>query len=82
MRIDFQPYPYPYPYPSYMARLVLALQETQVEGDTAFLRKLTPDSAARDLVDEGLVREALAQMGGPRAFGQPENLQRQEVIEP
>lgn len=75
-RIDFQPYPYP----SYTAELVRRLADTRVEGDTAFLRRLAPGLAARDLVDEGPVRAALEAVGGPRAFGLPGDLERVEVV--
>lgn len=76
-RIDFQPYPYP----SYTAELVRRLADTQAEGDVAFLRRLAPGFAARDLVDEGPVRAAVQAVGGPSAFGLPGDLQRTETVE-
>jgi len=75
-RIDFQPYPYP----SYTEALVRALQTTQVEGDAAFLQRLDPAFAARDLVDDRFVKAALAQVGGLAAFGQPAGFTRTETI--
>ncbi len=76
VRIDFQPYPYP----SYTEELVRMLRATKVEGETGFLQTLKPEFAARDLVDDTFVRQALRRFGGPRAFGQPDNLRRREVI--
>ncbi len=78
MRIDFQPYPYP----TYTEAIVSALKETEVEGEKEFLRALDPADAARDLVLEGLVRQAIEELGGPGIFGQPATWSRQEHIEP
>jgi len=75
-RIDFQPYPFP----SYTEELVRLLKTTQVEGNTDFLQKLQPRQVARDLVDDSFVRNALQQVGGPKAFGLPNNLSRIETI--
>ena len=75
-RIDFQPYPYA----SYTQELVRALRQTRVEGDAAFLAKLDPAFAARDLVDDRFVRKALNAVGGPGAFGLPASLTRSEVV--
>ena len=75
-RIDFQPYPFP----SYTAELVRLLKDTQVEGETAFLKDLDPDWVAKDLVDDSFVKAALAAVGGPAAFKLPESLTRQETI--
>ena len=75
-RIDFQPYPYA----SYTQELVRALRQTRVEGDAAFLAKLDPAFAARDLVDDRFVRKALKAVGGPGAFGLPASLTRGEVV--
>ncbi len=74
-RIGFQPYPYP----SYTEELVRILQKTHVEGEAGFLPSLDPAFAARDLVDDSLVRTALAEIGGPGAFGL-EALTRSEEI--
>ncbi len=73
-RIDFQPYPYP----SYTEELVKRLKHTLIEGDSAFLAGLDPAHAARDLVDERFVRNAIAAVGGPSVFGIAEDLRRSE----
>ncbi len=75
-RIGFQPYPYP----SYTEELIRALRETKVAGDNAFLASLDPEFAARDLVDDSLVKTALREIGGPSAFGLDASLSRQEEI--
>lgn len=75
-RIDFQPYPFP----SYTEELVRVLQKTKMEGDNAFLARLDPRFAARDLVDDRFVRKAIAAVGGPSAFGLPADLLRKEVL--
>ncbi len=75
--IDFQPYPYP----SFTRALVEALKQTAVEGDTGFLAALEPDHVAQDLVDERFVREAIEAHGGPAAFSQPPDWERQEEID-
>jgi NitT/TauT family transport system substrate-binding protein len=75
-RIDFQPFPFP----SYTQELVRAVQQTKVEGDTAFLQKLDPAFVARDLVDDRFVRKAINAVGGPAAFGLPADLVRKEII--
>lgn len=54
-RIDFQPWPYP----SATRLIVLAMLQTLVEGDNAFLENLDPEFVAQDLVDYRFVREAL-----------------------
>ncbi|ARI82196.1 MULTISPECIES: hypothetical protein [Microcystis] len=56
------------------------LKTTQVEGNTDFLQKLQPRQVARYLVDDSFVRNALQQVGGPKAFGLPNNLSRIETI--
>ena len=75
-RIDFQPYPFP----SYTEALVHALRQTRVEGDAAFLQTLDPAFVARDLVDTRFVTRAIQELGGPKAFGLPADLLRQETI--
>lgn len=75
-RIDF----IPYPYPSYTEALIRFLQTTHVEGERAFLERLNPDTAHRQLVDDTLVRKALEDVGGLKAFGLPEQWSRSEVI--
>lgn len=76
-RIDFQPYPFA----TYTQELVRLLKKTQVEGDNAFLRTLSPDLVARDLVDDQFVRKAIALNGGAKAFNLPSNFRRNELID-
>ncbi|MFA9283694.1 MULTISPECIES: ABC transporter substrate-binding protein [unclassified Comamonas] len=76
-RIDFQPYPFP----SYTQELVKAMQGTLMEGNVDFIRELDPAFAARDLVDDRFVKQALSQVGGLKAFGHAEDFSRKEVIE-
>ena len=75
-RIDFQPYPFA----SYTQELVRLLKKTQLEGDNAFLRTLSPDLVARDLVTDQFVRRAIALNGGAKAFNLPANFRRNELI--
>jgi NitT/TauT family transport system substrate-binding protein len=75
-RIDFQPYPYP----SYTEELVRRLKDTLIEGDRAFLDKLDPATAARELVEDRFVKAAVAVAGGMAAFGLPDSFTRTEVI--
>jgi len=75
-RIDFQPYPFA----SYTEQLVRELRQTRLEGDSRFLESLDPAFVARDLVDDRFVRQALAAVGGPQAFGLPADLLRREVL--
>ena len=76
-RIDFQPYPFA----SYTQELVRLLKKTQVEGDNAFLRTLSPDFVARDLVTDQFVRKAIALNGGAKVFNLPANFRRNELID-
>lgn len=76
-RIDFQPYPFA----SYTEELVRMLKETQVAGDRGFLDALDPAFAARDLVDDSFVKQALAEIGGLPAFGLADSWTREEVLE-
>lgn len=78
-RIGFQPYPYP----SATRFIVREMRETVMEGDTAFLKKLSPDDAARDLVDDRFVKRAIEAVGGPDRFDLIDlehPWQREEVI--
>lgn len=75
-RIDFQPYPYP----SYTEELIRRLRDTLVEGDRAFLDKLDPAAAGRELVDDRFVKKAVIAAGGMAAFGLPESFTRTEVV--
>lgn len=77
-RIDFQPYPYP----SYTEAVLRSLKETRVEGETGFLSGLEPSFVTRDLVDYELVKKAVNLVGGPSAFAQAAEWQREEVIRP
>ncbi len=75
-RIDFQPYPYA----SYTEELVKMLQQTHLEGENGFLKTLDPAFAARDLVDDRFVKQAVQNPQVREFFRLPENLQRQEQI--
>jgi NitT/TauT family transport system substrate-binding protein len=75
-RIDFQPYPYA----SYTEELVRRLKGTLIEGNYAFLNTLDPAAAARELVDDSFVRKAIIAAGGLKAFGLPDDFNRQELI--
>lgn len=74
--IDFQPYPFA----SYHEELVRRLKDTLIEGDRTFLDALDPVAAARELVDDRFVKEAVTAQGGLAAFGLPESFTRSEVI--
>jgi NitT/TauT family transport system substrate-binding protein len=76
-RIDFQPFPYA----SYTEELVRRLKDTVLEGDRAFLAALDPAAATRELVEDRFVRQAIADTGGPAAFG-ADGLIRAETIVP
>jgi NitT/TauT family transport system substrate-binding protein len=73
-RIDFQPYPFP----SYTEELVKRLKGTLIEGDKSFLANLDPQHTARDLVDDRFVRNAIAAVGGLKAFGLADSFERSE----
>ena len=75
-RIDFQPYPFP----SYTTELVRRLKDTLIEGERGFLTELDPAFAARDLVDDSFVRQAIAKVGGLPAFGLPDSYTREEIV--
>jgi NitT/TauT family transport system substrate-binding protein len=78
-RIGFQPWPYH----SATSMIISQMGKTLVEGDSLFLRKLNPDSAARELVDDSFVRKALRQVGGREKFnfGNIDNpWEREEII--
>jgi NitT/TauT family transport system substrate-binding protein len=76
-RIGFQPFPFP----SYTEELVRRMQATVVDGDRSFLDALDPATVHADLVDDRAVRRALDAVGGPGAFGLPDELTRTETIE-
>lgn len=75
-RIHFQPYPYP----SYTRELVQQLKQMQFDQSPAFLADLDPNWAATDLVDDRFVKQAIAQLGGLGAFGQPDRYEREEWL--
>jgi NitT/TauT family transport system substrate-binding protein len=75
-RIDFQPYPFP----SYTEELVRRLKDTLIEGDRSFLTALDPAAAARELVDDRFVKDAVTAAGGLAAFGLPNDFTRKEII--
>lgn len=75
-RISFQPYPYP----SYTEALIQQLQQMQFDTMPAFLQELDPSFAATDLVQDQFVKQAIAQLGGLQAFGQPNSFERTEWI--
>jgi len=79
-RISFQPYPYP----SATRLIIKEMGHTLMEGNTAFLKRLDPDSAVKDLVDDSFVKKAIDSLGGPEKFGHVdmENpWEREETIE-
>lgn len=76
-RIDFQPYPFE----SYTIELIKRMRNTQVEGNPAFLKQLNPTLAARQLVDDRFVKKAILALGGMKAFGLPEQYNRQEIFQ-
>jgi NitT/TauT family transport system substrate-binding protein len=78
-RIDFQPYPYP----SATRLIVDQMRCTVMEGDSAFLENLDSALAARDLVDDRYVKNAIHEVGGisrfhPLDFERP--WEREEVV--
>ena len=75
-RIDFQPYPFP----SYTEELVRRLKDTEIDADKGFLTTLDPAFAARDLVDDRFVKNAIASVGGFEVFGQPDRYDREELV--
>jgi NitT/TauT family transport system substrate-binding protein len=79
-RIDF----HPYPYPSASRFITRALADTLVEGDHNFLKTLDPEFAARDLVDDSFVKNAINQVGGLGRFGEiniDRPWEREEIID-
>lgn len=76
-RIGFQPFPFA----SYTEELVRRMQATQVDGSRAYLDALDPAGVHASLVDDRFVRNAIAAVGGPAAFGLPANLTRTETID-
>lgn len=70
----------PFPFASFTHRLVEAMSETVIDGDRRFLDRLDPARVHGDLVDDQFVRSALAQHGGPAAFGLAASLTREEQV--
>ena len=70
----------PFPFASFTHRLVEAMGETVIDGDRRFLDRLDPARVHADLVDDQFVRSALAQHGGPGAFGLAASLDREEQV--
>lgn len=63
-RIGFQPYPYP----SATRFILNQMKETLVEGNSDFLKRLDPDIAVKDLVDDTFVKKAIDSVGGAKMF--------------
>ena len=79
-RIGFQPYPYP----SATRLIIREMGHTLMEGNAAFLKRLDPDFAAKDLVDDTFVKKALAGIGGHEKFNAIDierPWERDEIIE-
>jgi NitT/TauT family transport system substrate-binding protein len=84
-RIGFQPFPFA----SYTRNLVDELRQTLVGSSKngavidplIFLRDLTSEQIASDLVDDSFVRRSLQLVGGPQAFNLAADLSREEAIE-
>lgn len=70
----------PFPFAGFTRRLVEAMGETVIDGDRRFLERLDPARVHDDLVDDQFVRAALAQHGGPTAFGLAASLTREEQV--
>ena len=75
-RIDFQPYPFV----SYYEKLIELLGQTYVPNDTAFLHKLNPNQAAKELVNDTFVRQAIQKYNAQQLFDIPENWIRKEEM--
>ncbi|MFH1154922.1 MAG: ABC transporter substrate-binding protein [Pseudomonadota bacterium] len=79
-RIGFQPYPFP----SATEFIISQMAKTLVDGDSAFLQTLDPNIAAKELVDDRFVREALKTVAGSDVFFPPDmanHFIREEIIE-
>ncbi len=78
-RIGFQPWPYP----SATRMLVEALSHTRVEGDADFLKTLSADGVATDLIDDRFVTRAMEAVGGVSKFSYGEidsPFHREEIL--
>lgn len=79
-RIDFQPYPYP----SATRFIFEELSNTLVEGNKSFLKKLSADFVADDLVDYTFVGNAINSLGMDRKIGElntEKGWEREEILE-
>lgn len=72
----------PFPFPSFTQELVAAMHDTVIDGDRRFLGRLDPAAVHADLVDDTFVRRAIAEHGGPAAFGLTGDFSRTEQVEP
>ena len=73
---------HPYPFPSATRFILEQMGRTIVEGDSSFLKKLDPERAAEELVDDSFVLKAMENIqaqGGVFSFGKA--LSREEIIE-
>lgn len=77
-RVGYQPFPFP----SFTQRLVEAMNETVVDGDRRFLRRLDPARVHDELVDDAFVRKSLERQGGPQTFGLSAEPTRTEQVQP
>ncbi|SIK28553.1 Putative sulfonate ABC transporter, periplasmic protein [Mycobacteroides abscessus subsp. abscessus] len=69
----------PYPYASFTEDLVVHMRETLMDAPTDFLNKLDPVSVHRDLVNEELVTQAIASVGGFGVFGQSGTTRQEQI---
>lgn len=77
-RVGYQPFPFP----SFTQRLIEAMDQTVVDGDRRFLRRLDPARVHDELVDDAFVRKSLECQGGPQAFGLAADPTRTEQVQP
>lgn len=76
--IGFQPFPFA----SFTERLIDAMRQTVIDGDTSFLQRLDTSRVHEQLVDDRFARRAIERAGGPAAFGLPATLSRVEEVNP
>ena len=79
-RIGFQPYPFP----SATEFIIREMAKTLVDGDSSFLEHLDPGAAARELVDDRFVKQALGTVPETETIFRtdPDNpYAREEVVE-
>ena len=79
-RIGFQPYPFP----SATRFIISQMAITSFEGDAGFLKLLNPSKAAKELVDDSFVKNALDNLNA-YGFFYPQDIRpsllREEIIE-